>query len=203
MTARLADNQGKVNAQVVRSLMDLKISDADGKFFENGGATKPTLQDADVTNYQTVFDVKRREMWMKVPSPTAFADWTTGATLKLPRRRGCEARGGARQRSECRCLRSSSLRRTALREDRPWPRNQRIAQSGPRRTGFAAPQSAPVAGRLSDRAVAQKGGGTVKGHCEQIGTSVVPPLSKAQRGRNVCGYAISGMSDAARPGLIS
>jgi hypothetical protein len=76
MTARLAENQGKVNAQVVRSLMDLTLFNADGTFAEKGGATKPTKQDADLTNYQTVVDVKRREMWMKVPSPTAFADWT-------------------------------------------------------------------------------------------------------------------------------
>jgi hypothetical protein len=56
--------------------MDLTLFNADGTFAEKGGATKPTKQDADLTNYQTVVDVKRREMWMKVPSPTAFADWT-------------------------------------------------------------------------------------------------------------------------------
>jgi hypothetical protein len=76
MTARLADNTGKVNAEIVRGLMDLTLFNADGTFAEKGGATKPTKQDADLTNYQTVVDVKRREMWMKVPSPTAFADWT-------------------------------------------------------------------------------------------------------------------------------
>jgi hypothetical protein len=76
MTARLAENQGKVDAEVVRGLMDLTLFNEDGSFADNGGATKPTKQDADVTNSQTVFDIKRRQMWMKVPSPTAFADWT-------------------------------------------------------------------------------------------------------------------------------
>ncbi len=58
MTARLAENQGKVNAQVVRSLMDSTLFNADGTFAEKGGATKPTKQDADLTNYT---DRRRRE----------------------------------------------------------------------------------------------------------------------------------------------
>ena len=76
MTARLAENKGKVNAEMVRNLMDLRLFNEDGTFAENGGATKPTKQDADSTNYQTVFDVKRRQLWMKVPAPDYFADWT-------------------------------------------------------------------------------------------------------------------------------
>lgn len=76
MTARLAENEGAVDAQVIRDLMDLTLFDEDGNFVENGGATKPTLQDADSTNYQTVFDVKRRQLWLKVPAPDYFADWT-------------------------------------------------------------------------------------------------------------------------------
>lgn len=76
MAARLAENEGKVDAEVVRNIMDLTLFNADGTFAENGGATKPTKQDADSTNYQTVFDVKRRQLWMKVPAPDTFADWT-------------------------------------------------------------------------------------------------------------------------------
>ena len=76
MTARLAENEGSVDAEVTRDLMDLTLFDADGNFLENGGCTKPTLQDADSTNYQTVFDVQRRQLWMKVPAPDYFADWT-------------------------------------------------------------------------------------------------------------------------------
>jgi len=76
MTARLAENDGRVDAQVTRDLMDLTLFDKDGAFAVNGGCTKPTVQDADSTVYQTVVDVKRRLLWMKVPCPTSFADWT-------------------------------------------------------------------------------------------------------------------------------
>lgn len=76
MTARLAEKAGTVDSQVTRDLMDLTLFDADGNFRENGGCTKPTLQDADSTNYQVVTDVQRRQVWLKVPAPTAFADWT-------------------------------------------------------------------------------------------------------------------------------
>ena len=76
MTARLAENDGKVDASVVRDLMDLRLFNEDGTFAENGGCTKPTQQDADLTNYTTVVDVKRRKMWIKVPVPDHFADWT-------------------------------------------------------------------------------------------------------------------------------
>ncbi len=76
MTERLHENAGAVDAAVTRALMDLRLFNDDGTFAENGGATKPTLQDADSTNYQSVVDVERRQMWLKVPAPTAFADWT-------------------------------------------------------------------------------------------------------------------------------
>ena len=76
MTDRLEENTGKVNAEVVRNLMDLKLFDADGNFAKNGGATKPTNQDADLTNYQTVFDIKQREVWLKIPGPNFYREWT-------------------------------------------------------------------------------------------------------------------------------
>ncbi len=76
MTARLAENEGKLDAALTRDLMDLTLFDSDGKFMEKGGATKPTKIDADLTNHQMVCDVKRREVWLKVPSPDYFADWT-------------------------------------------------------------------------------------------------------------------------------
>ena len=76
MTARLAESAGKVDAATVRDLMDLRLFNEDGTFAENGGCTKPTKQDADLTNHQVVTDVKRRKMWMKVPVPDYFADWT-------------------------------------------------------------------------------------------------------------------------------
>ncbi len=76
MEARLAENQGKVNAAVTRKLMDLRLFNEDGSFAENGGATKPTKQDADLTTHQMVADVKNRAVWLKVPVPGYFADWT-------------------------------------------------------------------------------------------------------------------------------
>ncbi len=76
MSARLAENAGKVDAEVVRNLMDLRLFNEDGSFAENGGCTKPTLQDADVTNHTVVTDVEARKMWIKVPAPEHFQDWT-------------------------------------------------------------------------------------------------------------------------------
>ena len=76
MTDRLAENVGKVDAQVTRDLMDLSLFNEDGSFAENGGSTKPTKQDADLTNYQMVTDVSARKIWIKIPVPNYFADWT-------------------------------------------------------------------------------------------------------------------------------
>ena len=83
MTERLAENKGKGSVQVIRDLMDLRLFDPDGKFATNGGATKPAKQDADLTNYQTVFDVKQRQLWLKNPVPEYFRDWTHFDLKKL------------------------------------------------------------------------------------------------------------------------
>lgn len=76
MTTRLAENTGKTDAEVIRKLMDLRIFNEDGSFAENGGCTKPTKQDADITTHQMVTDVKQRKVWLKIPVPDYFADWT-------------------------------------------------------------------------------------------------------------------------------
>ncbi|WP_369802046.1 C45 family autoproteolytic acyltransferase/hydolase [Microbulbifer sp. Q7] len=76
MNARLAEHDGKVDAAVTRQIMDLRLFNEDGSFAENGGATKPTKQDADLTNHQIVTDVKRRQVWLKVPVPDYATDWT-------------------------------------------------------------------------------------------------------------------------------
>lgn len=76
MTNRLAENVGKMNAALTCKLMDLKLYDANGKVDPNGGCTKPTNQDEDITVHQVVTDVKNRKMWLKRPSPKAYADWT-------------------------------------------------------------------------------------------------------------------------------
>jgi hypothetical protein len=48
-----------------------------GTLYESkGGCTKPTVQDADLTNYQTVTDVSQRQFWMKIPVPDYYAHWT-------------------------------------------------------------------------------------------------------------------------------
>ena len=76
MTARLTENRGKIDAEKTRELMDLRLFNEDGTFAENGGSTKPTKQDADLTNYQMVTDSARRQIWLKIPVPGYFADWT-------------------------------------------------------------------------------------------------------------------------------
>lgn len=76
MTDRLAENVGQIDAQKTRDLMDMRIFNEDGSFAENGGCTKPTKQDADLTTHQMVTDVKGRKVWLKVPVPDYFADWT-------------------------------------------------------------------------------------------------------------------------------
>lgn len=76
MDHHLAENKGKVKAEVVRKIMDMRLINEDGSFNEGGGATKPTNQDADLTNHQMVTDVKRRSVWLKIPVPDYYADWT-------------------------------------------------------------------------------------------------------------------------------
>lgn len=76
MTARLGEHPQDVDPALVRDLMDLTLFDSEGGFAQNGGCTKPTKIDADSTVYQTVCDVARRRLWVKVPHPDHFADWT-------------------------------------------------------------------------------------------------------------------------------
>ena len=77
MTARLADNQGKIDAAKTRDLMDMRLFNEDGTLRQgkSAGATKPTKQDADQTTYQMVTDVSRLKVWMKVPNPKYLTDW--------------------------------------------------------------------------------------------------------------------------------
>jgi hypothetical protein len=76
MSARLAENKSEIDAERTRELMDLRLFNEDGTFAENGGSTKPTMQDADLTNYQMVTDLSRRQIWLKIPVPDYFVDWT-------------------------------------------------------------------------------------------------------------------------------
>ncbi|WP_158021923.1 hypothetical protein, partial [Flammeovirga pacifica] len=76
MTEHLAKNKGQMDAQLTKDLMDIRLFNEDGSFKENGGCTKPALQDADITNYQTVFDINAQKVYLKIPVPEYFADWT-------------------------------------------------------------------------------------------------------------------------------
>ncbi|MBB3697213.1 hypothetical protein KMW28_20800 [Flammeovirga yaeyamensis] len=76
MEAQLAENKGKIDAELTKDLMDIRIFNEDGTFKENGGCTKPAKQDADLTVYQTVFDINNQKVFLKVPVPEFFADWT-------------------------------------------------------------------------------------------------------------------------------
>ena len=76
MNARLAECKGKVNTKAVQDMFDLRLFNDDGTFAEKGGATKPTNQDVDLTNHTVVSDINRRKMWIKIPVPEYFTDWT-------------------------------------------------------------------------------------------------------------------------------
>ncbi|MEM8644624.1 MAG: hypothetical protein AAGF09_07065 [Pseudomonadota bacterium] len=52
----------------MRQIFDLPLFNEDGSFRENGGATKPTKIDADLTNWQNVVDMKTLETWIKLPT---------------------------------------------------------------------------------------------------------------------------------------
>ena len=83
MTAKLEENKGKIDAQKVRNLMDIRLFNEDGTFKKNGGCTKPTQQDADQTTHQMVTDVAQRKVWLKVPNPKYLTDWVEIDLKKL------------------------------------------------------------------------------------------------------------------------
>jgi hypothetical protein len=78
MQRHLENNRGKIDLQKTLDLMDLKMYAADDSVlpWPEGGCTKPINQDEDVTVYQVTTNLKQRKMWLKVPVPSAFADWT-------------------------------------------------------------------------------------------------------------------------------
>ena len=50
----------------------LAVFNKDGTFKEDGGATKPTKIDADLTVHQIVTDLNDLQVWLKIPQKT---DW--------------------------------------------------------------------------------------------------------------------------------
>ena len=53
-------------------IFDIPLFNKDGTFRENGGATKPTKIDADLTVHQIVTDLNQLQVWLKIPQKT---DW--------------------------------------------------------------------------------------------------------------------------------
>ncbi|MGI9517349.1 MAG: C45 family autoproteolytic acyltransferase/hydrolase [Pirellulaceae bacterium] len=72
LTDRAADAHGSIDAEKAMELFDLTLFNLDGTFRENGGPTKPTKQDADVTCHQIVTDLKQRQVWIKIPLKTQW-----------------------------------------------------------------------------------------------------------------------------------
>ena len=75
LMARAEEAKGKIDAAKMREIFDLSLFNEDGTFKKNGGATKPTKQDADLTNYTVVTDLNTLEMWIKLPPPEVKTDW--------------------------------------------------------------------------------------------------------------------------------
>lgn len=67
MQERAAEATGKIDAAKMMDIFDLTLFTEEGLFTEKGGPTKPTLQDVDVTNYQTVTDLNELQVWLKIP----------------------------------------------------------------------------------------------------------------------------------------
>lgn len=74
MTRRLDENKGSIDVKKTCELMDLPLFEADGTIGK--GCTKPTKIDIDQTTHQVVTDVSKRKIWLKVPNPDYFVDWT-------------------------------------------------------------------------------------------------------------------------------
>lgn len=75
LNARHNEKAGNIDTQVMRDIFDLPLYDEEGNFKENGGVTKPTNQDVDLTNYQVVADLNSLQMWIKLPALGSDTDW--------------------------------------------------------------------------------------------------------------------------------
>jgi hypothetical protein len=75
LNARHAEQAGSIDAQAMRDIFDLPLYDEEGNFKENGGVTKPTNQDVDLTNYQVVTDLNELQLWVKLPALGSDTDW--------------------------------------------------------------------------------------------------------------------------------
>ena len=72
LRARAADHHGTIEADTMMDIFDIPLFNDDGTFKENGGPTKPTKQDADLTNHQIVTNPKTLDVWLKIPLKTEW-----------------------------------------------------------------------------------------------------------------------------------
>jgi hypothetical protein len=74
LSDRAAESLGEFDAAKMMEIFDLRLFNEDGTFKKDGGATKPTKQDADLTNYQIVTDLNEQQVWLKIPQ-AGKGDW--------------------------------------------------------------------------------------------------------------------------------
>ena len=72
LAARLAEARGTIDADKAMDIFDLPLFNEDGTFREGGGATKPTKQDADLTDHQMVTTPDDLQIWIKIPLRTEW-----------------------------------------------------------------------------------------------------------------------------------
>ena len=72
LTKRLEEAHGKIDADKTMEIFDLPLFNKDGSFAKKGGATKPTKQDADLTDHQIVTSPSELKVWLKIPLKTEW-----------------------------------------------------------------------------------------------------------------------------------
>jgi hypothetical protein len=82
LRARAKEAHGSIDAGKAMDIFDLNLFNADGTFKKNGGVTKPTKQDADLTVYQVVTEPAKLQMWLKVPLLTKWRSVDLKALFK-------------------------------------------------------------------------------------------------------------------------
>ena len=71
--ARAIEAHGTIDAEKIRQIFELTLFNEDGSFRENGGPTKPTIQDIDLTNYTIAADLNKLQLWVRLPALNG--DW--------------------------------------------------------------------------------------------------------------------------------
>ena len=71
--ARAAEAFGQLDDAKMREIFELPLFNEDGTFRENGGPTKPTKLDVDLTNYSIAADLNNLQLWVRLPPSNG--DW--------------------------------------------------------------------------------------------------------------------------------